>query len=79
MRRLSRAVQSGREPNQTSNTDVLDAFRVVRQRALALFERALYPLPVKLNGDASGSARSLTGKTVYAVIEQYFRDVSSWK
>jgi hypothetical protein len=38
--------------------------------------RGGYPLPVKLYGDASGHARSLVGKTTYAVIEQYFRDVA---
>jgi terminase large subunit-like protein len=38
--------------------------------------RGGYPLPVKLYGDASGSTRSLVGKTVYAIIEQYFRDIA---
>jgi hypothetical protein len=38
--------------------------------------RGGFPLPVKLYGDASGHARSLVGKTTYAVIEQYFRDVA---
>jgi len=34
------------------------------------------PLPVALYGDASGYTRSLVGKTTYAVIEQYFRDIA---
>jgi hypothetical protein len=34
------------------------------------------PLPVKLYGDASGHARSLVGKTTYAVIEHYFREIA---
>ncbi|MGA2594950.1 MAG: terminase family protein [Bryobacteraceae bacterium] len=38
--------------------------------------RGGFPLPVKLYGDASGRARSLVGKTTYAVIEQYFRDTA---
>lgn len=38
--------------------------------------RGGFPLPVKLYGDASGHARSLVGKTTYAVIEQYFRDIA---
>ena len=38
--------------------------------------RGGFPLPVKLFGDASGHARSLVGKTTYAVIEQYFRDIA---
>jgi hypothetical protein len=36
--------------------------------------RGGFPLPVTLYGDACGHARSLVGKTTYAVIEQYFRD-----
>jgi hypothetical protein len=36
--------------------------------------RGGFPLPVKLYGDASGHTRSLVGKTIYAVIEHYFRD-----
>jgi hypothetical protein len=55
-----------------------DAFLAAAQPYLQAWRAARggYPLPVKLCGDASGSARSLTGKTVYAVIEQYFRDVA---
>jgi hypothetical protein len=41
--------------------------------------RGGFPLPIKLYGDASGHARSLVGKTVYAVIEQYFRDRRDFK
>ena len=41
--------------------------------------RGGFPLPVKLYGDASGNARSLVGKTTYAVIEQYFRDQRDYK
>jgi len=44
--------------------------------------RGGFPLPVKLYGDASGHARSLVGKTIYAVIEPISatgRGTSSWK
>jgi hypothetical protein len=41
--------------------------------------RGGFPMPVKLYGDASGHARSLVGKTVYALIEQFFRDQRDFK
>jgi phage terminase large subunit len=52
-----------------------DAFVAAAQPYLQAWRAARggFPLPVKLYGDASGHARSLVGKTVYAVIEQYFR------
>jgi hypothetical protein len=55
-----------------------DAFVAAAQPHLQAWRAARggIPLPVKLYGDSSGHARSLVGKTTYAVIEQYFRDVA---
>jgi hypothetical protein len=55
-----------------------EAFVAKAQPYLAAWRSARggFPLPVKLYGDASGSTRSLVGKTTYAVIEQFFRDIA---